>query len=174
MTSTARLWVCRWTLTSPTWLGSTLHARWLYWRSISEHFGCLGPSSLWNQCDWVKVPWIIWQWQDLWLSSLIFQSCSLRCSLPVAASIYLDCCWCKDLLFPQAGGLGHIHIPLLSDLNKQISRDYGVLLEAPGIALRWGHALFKVGNHIEPYCLCVNFFSWNSSLFHFSSSIQVW
>lgn len=41
------------------------------------------------------------------------------------------------LLFCQTGGLGHIHIPLLSDLNKQISRDYGVLLEGPGIALRW-------------------------------------
>ncbi|KAM8851818.1 thioredoxin-dependent peroxide reductase, mitochondrial [Synchiropus picturatus] len=36
----------------------------------------------------------------------------------------------------KAGGLGSIHIPLLSDLNKQISRDYGVLLEGPGIALR--------------------------------------
>lgn len=36
----------------------------------------------------------------------------------------------------KAGGLGNIHIPLLSDLNKQISRDYGVLLDGPGIALR--------------------------------------
>ncbi|XP_069001298.1 thioredoxin-dependent peroxide reductase, mitochondrial [Embiotoca jacksoni] len=36
----------------------------------------------------------------------------------------------------KTGGLGQIHIPLLSDLTKQISRDYGVLLEAPGIALR--------------------------------------
>nr|XP_020455932.1 thioredoxin-dependent peroxide reductase, mitochondrial [Monopterus albus] len=36
----------------------------------------------------------------------------------------------------KAGGLGHIHIPLLSDLNKQMSKDYGVLLEGPGIALR--------------------------------------
>ncbi|XP_069755985.1 thioredoxin-dependent peroxide reductase, mitochondrial [Narcine bancroftii] len=34
------------------------------------------------------------------------------------------------------GGLGHMNIPLLSDLTKQISRDYGVLLENPGIALR--------------------------------------
>lgn len=40
-------------------------------------------------------------------------------------------------MFCQTGGLGHIHIPLLSDLTKQISRDYGVLLEGPGIALRW-------------------------------------
>ncbi|XP_023697402.1 thioredoxin-dependent peroxide reductase, mitochondrial [Paramormyrops kingsleyae] len=36
----------------------------------------------------------------------------------------------------KSGGLGHIHIPLLADLNKQVSRDYGVLLEGPGIALR--------------------------------------
>ncbi|KAM6182546.1 thioredoxin-dependent peroxide reductase, mitochondrial [Erethizon dorsatum] len=34
------------------------------------------------------------------------------------------------------GGLGHMNIALLSDLTKQISRDYGVLLEGPGIALR--------------------------------------
>ncbi|CAB1425115.1 unnamed protein product [Pleuronectes platessa] len=36
----------------------------------------------------------------------------------------------------KTGGLGQIHIPLLSDLNKQVSKDYGVLLEGPGIALR--------------------------------------
>ncbi|XP_071769316.2 thioredoxin-dependent peroxide reductase, mitochondrial [Centroberyx gerrardi] len=36
----------------------------------------------------------------------------------------------------KAGGLGNIHIPLLADLTKQVSRDYGVLLEGPGIALR--------------------------------------
>lgn len=29
-----------------------------------------------------------------------------------------------------------MQIPLLADLNKQISRDYGVLLEDAGIALR--------------------------------------
>nr|Q9Z0V6.2 RecName: Full=Thioredoxin-dependent peroxide reductase, mitochondrial; AltName: Full=PRx III; AltName: Full=Peroxiredoxin-3; Short=PRX-3; AltName: Full=Thioredoxin-dependent peroxiredoxin 3; Flags: Precursor [Rattus norvegicus] len=34
------------------------------------------------------------------------------------------------------GGLGHMNITLLSDLTKQISRDYGVLLESAGIALR--------------------------------------
>ncbi|KPP72371.1 thioredoxin-dependent peroxide reductase, mitochondrial-like, partial [Scleropages formosus] len=36
----------------------------------------------------------------------------------------------------KSGGLGPIHIPLLADLNKQVSRDYGVLLEGQGIALR--------------------------------------
>ncbi|XP_034407581.1 thioredoxin-dependent peroxide reductase, mitochondrial [Cyclopterus lumpus] len=44
----------------------------------------------------------------------------------------------------KTGGLGNIHIPLLSDLNKQISRDYGVLLEGPGIALR---GLFVIDPH---------------------------
>lgn len=34
------------------------------------------------------------------------------------------------------GGLGEIAIPLVSDLNRSISRNYGVLLEDEGIALR--------------------------------------
>lgn len=34
------------------------------------------------------------------------------------------------------GGLGKVDIPLLSDFCKNISRDYGVLLENAGIALR--------------------------------------
>lgn len=34
------------------------------------------------------------------------------------------------------GGLGSISIPLLSDKNLKISREYGVLLEEEGIALR--------------------------------------
>lgn len=34
------------------------------------------------------------------------------------------------------GGLGKLDYPLLADLTKKISRDYGVLLEDAGIALR--------------------------------------
>ena len=34
------------------------------------------------------------------------------------------------------GGLGDIQYPLIADLNKEISRKYGVLLEEAGIALR--------------------------------------
>ncbi|XP_071946988.1 peroxiredoxin-2-like [Antedon mediterranea] len=34
------------------------------------------------------------------------------------------------------GGLGQMNIPLLSDFKKKISRDYGVLLENEGLALR--------------------------------------
>ncbi|KAF1948555.1 thioredoxin-like protein [Byssothecium circinans] len=36
----------------------------------------------------------------------------------------------------QDGGLGKINIPLLSDKNHQLSKDYGVLIEEEGIALR--------------------------------------
>uniref|UniRef100_UPI00358E2857 peroxiredoxin-2-like isoform X2 n=1 Tax=Myxine glutinosa TaxID=7769 RepID=UPI00358E2857 len=36
----------------------------------------------------------------------------------------------------KAGGLGNLKFPLLSDITKKISRDYGVLLEEQGIALR--------------------------------------
>jgi len=36
----------------------------------------------------------------------------------------------------KKGGIGGINIPVLSDINKQISKDYGVLLEESGIALR--------------------------------------
>ena len=34
------------------------------------------------------------------------------------------------------GGIGKIQYPLVADLTKQISRDYGVLIEAGGVALR--------------------------------------
>lgn len=44
--------------------------------------------------------------------------------------------WCRTNVEPKKGGLGHINIPLLSDLTKQISKDYGVLLEDQGVALR--------------------------------------
>lgn len=36
----------------------------------------------------------------------------------------------------QRGGLGKLRYPLLSDLNKKIAADYGVLLDDAGIALR--------------------------------------
>ena len=36
----------------------------------------------------------------------------------------------------ENGGLGKLNIPLLSDITKQISREYGVLLEDEGISLR--------------------------------------
>jgi len=36
----------------------------------------------------------------------------------------------------KQGGLGQMAIPLLSDITGKVSRDYGVLKEADGIAFR--------------------------------------
>jgi len=36
----------------------------------------------------------------------------------------------------EEGGIKGVNFPLVADLTKSISRDYGVLLEGPGIALR--------------------------------------
>ncbi|XP_019341460.2 thioredoxin-dependent peroxide reductase, mitochondrial [Alligator mississippiensis] len=55
----------------------------------------------------------------------------------VAVSVDSHFCHLAWINTPRkSGGLGHMNIPLLSDLTKQISRDYGVLLEGPGLALR--------------------------------------
>jgi peroxiredoxin (alkyl hydroperoxide reductase subunit C) len=43
------------------------------------------------------------------------------------------------------GGIGEISFPLVSDLDKSISRKYGVLLETPGIALRGMFLIDKNG-----------------------------
>jgi alkyl hydroperoxide reductase subunit AhpC len=39
-------------------------------------------------------------------------------------------------LDPSKGGLGKLNFPIASDLTKSVSRDYGVLIEEEGIALR--------------------------------------
>ncbi|CAB3390288.1 biofilm-specific peroxidase; 2-cys peroxiredoxin [Kyrpidia spormannii] len=36
----------------------------------------------------------------------------------------------------EHGGLGPLHFPLASDITKQVSRNYGVLIEEEGVALR--------------------------------------
>ncbi|KAM9380002.1 thioredoxin-dependent peroxide reductase, mitochondrial [Phaethornis superciliosus] len=55
----------------------------------------------------------------------------------VAVSVDSHFCHLAWINTPRkSGGLGKMNIPVLSDLTKQISRDYGVLLEGPGIALR--------------------------------------
>ena len=36
----------------------------------------------------------------------------------------------------KSGGIGHLKYPLLADVTKKVSRDYGVLVEESGIALR--------------------------------------
>jgi len=56
----------------------------------------------------------------------------------------------------EDGGIKGVNYPLISDLNKQIARDYGVLLEDSGIALRGLFIINKDGilkhstiNHLD-------------------------
>lgn len=45
----------------------------------------------------------------------------------------------------KKGGIGDVSYPLVSDLDKSISRGYGVLVEKPGIALRGLFIIDKLG-----------------------------
>ena len=45
-------------------------------------------------------------------------------------SVYSHKAWCEQ------GGLGKLNFPMVADLTKKISQDYGVLLEDKGISLR--------------------------------------
>lgn len=49
-------------------------------------------------------------------------------------SVYSHRAWINTR--PSDGGLGGLQFPLASDITKQVSRDYGVLIEEQGIALR--------------------------------------
>ena len=46
----------------------------------------------------------------------------------------------------KEGGIGEVAYPLVADLDKSISRKYGVLLEKPGIALRGLFVIDPEGN----------------------------
>jgi len=43
------------------------------------------------------------------------------------------------------GGLGNVQFPMVADITKQISRDYGVLIEDAGVALRGSFLIDKNG-----------------------------
>lgn len=49
-------------------------------------------------------------------------------------SVYSHRAWVRAS--QSEGGLGGLDYPLASDITKQVSRDYGVLIEEEGIALR--------------------------------------
>ena len=62
---------------------------------------------------------------------------NMICSHFMAISFILPSMCFRTNLPRKKGGLGQMKIPLLSDITKQISKDYGVLLEDQGISLRW-------------------------------------
>lgn len=46
----------------------------------------------------------------------------------------------------EDGGLGNVGFPLVADLNKNIARSFGVLIENAGVALRGSFLIDKAGN----------------------------
>ncbi len=64
----------------------------------------------------------------------------LGCSVD---SVFSHLAW--NNLPRKEGGLGGVTYPLIADLNKEIARKYGVLLEGPGIALRGLFLIDKAG-----------------------------
>lgn len=57
------------------------------------------------------------------------------------------------------GGLGPVKIPMLSDLNRQISQDYGVYLPELGHTLRYSLPLIQKNNNIIKILFHYSFFS---------------
>ncbi|MBT4335691.1 peroxiredoxin [bacterium] len=57
-----------------------------------------------------------------------FDECDTKVLGASVDSVHSHKAWLKDL--------GELNYPLLSDMTKQVSRDYGVLLEEEGITLR--------------------------------------
>lgn len=58
-------------------------------------------------------------------------------------SVFSHLAWTK--LDRKKGGLGEMKIPLVGDLTKDIARDYGVLVEEKGLALRGQFIIDKKG-----------------------------
>ena len=56
----------------------------------------------------------------------------MSCNLDVTLSTF----YFRTNMPRKKGGLGEMNIPILSDLTKQISKDYGILLEDQGVSLR--------------------------------------
>lgn len=72
---------------------------------------------------------------------LAFQNCldefkDRHCSVVFVSVDTKHSLWHWQNVPRQYGGLGNIDIPLLSDANHHIARDYGVLIEEEGVSLR--------------------------------------
>jgi peroxiredoxin (alkyl hydroperoxide reductase subunit C) len=63
------------------------------------------------------------------------------CAVVFASTDNEHCLRAWNSISEIEGGLGGVHVPLISDCNHQMSRDYGVLIEEEGVAQR---ALFII------------------------------
>lgn len=61
---------------------------------------------------------------------------SRSCAVVFASTDNIHCLRAWNATSELEGGLGGVHVPLISDSNHKISRDYGVLIEEEGVAQR--------------------------------------
>ncbi|GAB7353644.1 hypothetical protein MBLNU459_g4055t1 [Dothideomycetes sp. NU459] len=66
---------------------------------------------------------------------------SRQCAVVFASTDFENCLKAWNHTDEMEGGLGGVHVPLVSDKNHKLSRDYGVLIEDEGVAER---ALFII------------------------------
>ncbi|OQO08543.1 hypothetical protein B0A48_06413 [Cryoendolithus antarcticus] len=66
---------------------------------------------------------------------------SRSCAVAFASTDNEFCLKAWNAASDMEGGLGGVHVPLISDSNHQLCRDYGVLVESEGVAQR---ALFII------------------------------
>ncbi|KAI7280019.1 thioredoxin-like protein [Hortaea werneckii] len=66
---------------------------------------------------------------------------SRSCAVVFASTDSEHCLKAWNATGDMEGGLGGVHVPLISDCNHRLSRDYGVLIEEEGVAQR---ALFII------------------------------
>lgn len=72
----------------------------------------------------------------LQLSEMVQEFSKLQCAIVACScdSQYSHLAWCQ--MDQIKGGLGPVAFPILADTTHNIARDYGVLVESEGIALR--------------------------------------
>lgn len=61
----------------------------------------------------------------------LFESANAKCLAVSCDSIFVQLSWTKQYMDPTVK-----NIPLISDYNKDIAKNYGVLLDKEGISLR--------------------------------------
>ena len=67
------------------------------------------------------------------------------CAVAFVSTDSKHCLWQWQNTPLNRGGLGKVNVPLLSDASHKMTRDYGVLLEDQGIALRGMFLLDRKG-----------------------------
>jgi alkyl hydroperoxide reductase subunit AhpC len=81
-----------------------------------------------------------------------------ECSVAFVSTNSKYSLWQWQHLPRNHGGVGRVNVPLLSDQSHRMSRDYGVLIESSGLALRGMFIIDPTG--IIQLVLTARYWSW--------------